>query len=152
MKLIAHRGNTEGAKPNLENQPEYIYHAISNGFDVEVDVWCDDGMMWLGHDSIQYHLTHNEFMYLLQTKSIWWHAKDYKTLDYMLSHGRSIKVFAHEGDKYGLVNGGYIWTADLDISLKENNRTIWILPTLPPNFVLNDLVYGLCTDDFTTII
>jgi glycerophosphoryl diester phosphodiesterase len=39
MKLIAHRGNTEGPNPLEENKPEYIEEAIENGFDVEIDIW-----------------------------------------------------------------------------------------------------------------
>ena len=41
MKLIAHRGNIDGAKPLDENNPEYIDTAISKGYDVEVDVYYD---------------------------------------------------------------------------------------------------------------
>ena len=39
MKLISHRGNLEGRKPELENNPEYIDEALSKGYDVEIDVW-----------------------------------------------------------------------------------------------------------------
>jgi len=152
MKLIAHRGNVDGPNPAYENQPDYIQQAMSEGYDVEVDVWYVDESIWLGHDRPQYHVSHSDFISLLYFKSIWWHAKDYKTLNYMLSHGRQIKVFAHEGDKYGLVNGGYIWTADTTIQLEPNNYTVWILPTLPSDFIPDPMLYGLCTDDFTTIM
>jgi hypothetical protein len=152
MKLIAHRGNIDGPNSAYENSVDYLWFALTNGFDVEVDVWHVDDQIWLGHDSPTYKLGHSAFMSLLSHRGVWWHAKDYNTLNYMLSHGRQIKVFAHEGDRYGLVNGGYIWTADTSMQLDQYNRTVWILPTLPPDFVVNECVYGLCTDDFTKIL
>jgi hypothetical protein len=50
MIYISHRGNVDGKKPHLENKPEYIDEAISLGYDVEIDVWCIDGGLMLGHD------------------------------------------------------------------------------------------------------
>jgi len=153
MKLISHRGNTDGAQPELENSWDYIWNALNDGFDVEVDVWYVDKSIWLGHDKPQYHIGHPDFMLLLYNHRVWWHAKDYKTLNYMLSHGRQIKVFAHESDRYGLVNGGYIWTADTSIRLEPDNRTVWILPNNSLTMDdLDPLLYGICTDDFTGIL
>ena len=42
-KIISHRGNLIGPNLLLENNPDYILSAVSMGFDVEVDVWYDDG-------------------------------------------------------------------------------------------------------------
>ena len=56
MKLISHRGNLEGENPLLENSPEYIDEAIESGFDVEVDVRCEDHQFYLGHDDPQYYV------------------------------------------------------------------------------------------------
>lgn len=152
MKLIAHRGNIDGANPKYENAPEYIHHALSLGYDAEVDVWYTvHNEIMLGHDEPDYLISHNYFMSMLQHRGIWWHAKDYRTLDYMLGHGRQIKVFAHETDRYGLVNGGYIWTSDTTIKLEHYNRVVFILPTIPPEIVINPLAYGLCSDNFSGI-
>lgn len=48
MKFIAHRGNVFGPNIELENSPNYIYEAISMGYDVEVDLWVDHGNFFFG--------------------------------------------------------------------------------------------------------
>ena len=53
MKLLAHRGNTSGVNTSYENNPEYLKHAISLGWDIEIDARLIDNKMWLGHE---YHL------------------------------------------------------------------------------------------------
>ena len=47
MILISHRGNTNGKFESYENEPMYIDKAISDGFDVEIDVWMTDGQLFL---------------------------------------------------------------------------------------------------------
>ena len=54
MILISHRGNTNGRFDSYENEPTYIDLAISRGYEVEIDVWFVDGMLYLGHDAPQY--------------------------------------------------------------------------------------------------
>ncbi len=39
MIYISHRGNLEGPTKDFENKPEYIENAISQGYEVEIDVW-----------------------------------------------------------------------------------------------------------------
>ena len=56
MIYISHRGNVNGKIPNKENHPDYIKLALSNGYDVEIDVWYDNGY-WLGHDEPTYNIT-----------------------------------------------------------------------------------------------
>jgi hypothetical protein len=50
MILISHRGNINGKQPNKENHSLYIFEAIKQGFQVEIDVWFIDGKFKLGHD------------------------------------------------------------------------------------------------------
>ena len=69
MFLIAHRGNINGKVPELENSPDYINAAISNGYDVEVDVWFQDDEFYLGHDFPQYK-TSVEY---LRNNKLWCH-------------------------------------------------------------------------------
>jgi glycerophosphoryl diester phosphodiesterase len=54
MKLIAHRGNINGPNPLRENSIDYIEEAISEGFDVEIDLRVEDNQCYLGHDDPQY--------------------------------------------------------------------------------------------------
>jgi len=54
MILISHRGNINGKFESYENEPTYIDLALSKGYDVEIDVWYVDGLLYLGHDKPQY--------------------------------------------------------------------------------------------------
>lgn len=51
MKIISHRGNLNGPNKQTENTIESIKLAINLGFDVEIDVWYIDNILYLGHDS-----------------------------------------------------------------------------------------------------
>ena len=44
MILISHRGNIDGKIVERENHPDYIDKAISEEFDVEIDVWMIEGV------------------------------------------------------------------------------------------------------------
>ena len=46
MKLISHRGNLNGRIPERENHPDYIDEAIEAGYDVEIDIWLNDGVLY----------------------------------------------------------------------------------------------------------
>ena len=50
MRKISHRGNLFAPNPERENSPHYIFEALAEGFDVEIDVWYQNGMIQLGHD------------------------------------------------------------------------------------------------------
>ena len=50
MKLISHRGNINGKQTVKENRSSYILNAISEGFDLEVDVWFINNVWFLGRD------------------------------------------------------------------------------------------------------
>ena len=54
MKLIAHRGLTDGPNAELENNPEQIHKSLSAGYDCEIDLWYVNGELYLGHDEPQY--------------------------------------------------------------------------------------------------
>ncbi|MGA0351970.1 MAG: hypothetical protein ACO3MF_04430, partial [Acholeplasmataceae bacterium] len=56
MRLIAHRGNINGKKLSLENNPNYIKDAIIKGYDAEIDVWFVGEKFILGHDEPQYEI------------------------------------------------------------------------------------------------
>ena len=56
MILISHRGNFKGRNPEKENHPDYIKDAIERGYHVEVDVWVNNGIFYLGHDEPQWRV------------------------------------------------------------------------------------------------
>lgn len=155
MKLIAHRGNFEGANPLYENSPEYLLSALKCGYDVEVDVWrIGEEQLWLGHDKPQYQIQYTGFMELLKNPGVWWHAKNYEALVYMLERWPHAKIFAHEIDTYGIVNGGYIWTARTIFSVVSNKTVVMI--SEPNPFVIQRLleeknIMGICCDDLRGI-
>ena len=76
MILIAHRGNTNGVKPKLENGQRYCEEAIEQGFDIEIDVHRYEGIFWTGHDRPQYRVKTD----FLKKKEVWCHAKDIRVL------------------------------------------------------------------------
>ena len=108
MKLIAHRGNTDGPRPALENSPAYLLKAIDAGLDVEVDVWVQDGKIYLGHDEPQY-LVDNAFIDLIRD-SAWFHCKNIEALNFFAGKDKDLyRHFWHEKDQYTLVSNGVIW-------------------------------------------
>lgn len=51
MKFISHRGNFSGRNRINENSISTIENVISNGYDVEIDLWYHSHDFYLGHDS-----------------------------------------------------------------------------------------------------
>lgn len=106
MKLISHRGNTNGSFPGMENDPDYIVAAIQSGYDVEVDVWAHK-QIWLGHDGPEYPCP---LKFLFEHKhSLWIHCKNLDAL-HILSDFKDLNIFWHQEDDYTLTSHGYIWT------------------------------------------
>ena len=105
--LIAHRGNTDGRNPEMENKPEYILQAIEKGFYVEIDVWLlDQGRVFLGHDEPEYEI-HASFLLNNKDKIIC-HAKTPETLQFLC--GSDLHCFFHDTDDCTLTSKKYIWT------------------------------------------
>ena len=105
MILISHRGNVDGKVENVENSPELINHALSKGFDVEIDVWYVDSTFYLGHDNPQYKIDEK----FLENERFWCHAKNEQAFFKMLENPR-IHCFWHQTDDFTLTINGYILT------------------------------------------
>ena len=103
MKLIAHRGNIQGSNPLLENNPVYVFHALQNGFEAEIDVWFLGGRFYLGHDVPRYPIDES----YLDQEGLWCHAKNLEALEKMKS--KKIHCFWHQNDDYTLTSRGYTW-------------------------------------------
>lgn len=139
MKLISHRGNTSGRIPKLENDPDYIKNAIHLGYDVEIDVWYNDGL-WLGHDEPQYK-TSIGFL-LSNTDKLWIHCKNFEALTYLLKE--DLRLFYHEKESYTTISNKLIWAHDIN-NVDEN----CIIPLLSKKDIENwqpTNVYGVCSD------
>lgn len=139
--IIAHRGNIYGPNPSLENTPEYVAATLSNGYDVEIDVWWVNGLWWLGHDLPQYHI--NESFLCDNKDGLWCHAKNLEALSRMLD--MKLRCFFHVNDEYTLTSCGHIWSF---IGSAYNHKTVVVMPELSNNIDTSNPLecYGICTD------
>ena len=141
MTLISHRGNIMGKKPQLENQTDYIQAAIDAGFQVEIDIWVQDNLLYLGHDGPQYPV---DVEWLQErTHKLWIHCKNIPALEYFDSS--NFHYFWHQNDEYTLTSEGFIWTYPYK-ELTENS--ICVQPEWNPDINLrefNPICYGICS-------
>lgn len=142
MIKIAHRGNTHGAKPELENRPEYLLDAITNGFQVEVDVWWHENSIYFGHDFPQYYVSPEQFVAI--KNDAWFHCKTFDTLyHFLINHDEELNFFWHQTDQFALTNNNAMWTypgnpvSDLSILVDLD------LTSGAPY----DILYGICSDN-----
>ena len=136
MKIISHRGNLDGRKPECENNPTYIQQALDLGFDVEVDVWYVDGQFFLGHDAPTYFVD----PWWFRGKSLWCHAKNKEALEEMIVSSYGITCFWHETDKMTLTSDGLLWMYPDNHS--RLGVTVWL--GKPEGDIPQ--MWGVCTD------
>ena len=146
MKLIAHRGNTNGPSPDTENHPVQIIKCIESGYDVEVDLRYDikSDTLWLGHDEPQYMVT----WWWLAGKAdhLWIHCKDIQTLHEFSTKTSHYNYFWHQNDDYTLTSLKYIWSYP---GKTYTSNTVIVMPEIT-NIDLSSLpvynCHGVCTD------
>jgi hypothetical protein len=138
MILIAHRGNING--PNLlENEPSYIDLAISNGFDVEIDVWFVNGELFLGHDEPQYNV---EFKWFVDRISkLWVHCKNVEAIIFFKNSQHAFNYFWHENDTLTLTSHNHIWVYP---SKQPIQNSIAVMPEIYDDDTTQCL--GICSD------
>ena len=139
MKLIAHRGLTNGPNSFLENHPTQIEQALSQGFDCEIDLRVIDGKFWLGHDGPQY-VVEQDFLHQLR---LWIHAKNLAALHWLTQ--TQLCYFWHQEDDFTLTSDGLIWTYP---GKELTGRSIAVLPEWhDPELKNIDInCYGICSD------
>ena len=104
--LIAHRGNTNGPNPELENTPDYIDSAIDAGYECEVDLRVVDGRLFLGHDAPTHEITTK---WLRRKKAhLYIHAKTKDTVQWLLING-NFNFFFHDKDEFTFTSEYHIW-------------------------------------------
>jgi len=140
MKLISHRGNINGRKPELENRQEYIIQAINSGYDVEIDIWYDKEL-WLGHDEPQYKVS-LDFLKKYKDK-LWIHCKNFKALSFLIEE-KELNIFYHKTEEYTILSNNLIWAHNLqEVDIK------CIIPLLSKYDIdtwIPSEVYGICSD------
>lgn len=140
MRLISHRGNISGPNPEQENRPEYIFEALKQGYDVEIDVWFKDNKFMLGHDEPQY-----EFPFELIDQhypKLWIHCKNMDALSKLNEldpNGSKVNYFWHENDLGVLTSKSYIWSVNLF------NNGILVMPELFNRQPIETTI-GICSD------
>ena len=137
MKLISHRGNTNG-KSEGENHPSLVETTLNAGFDCEIDVWLQGGEWYLGHDCPLYPISFD----FLERRGLWCHAKDLRTLEAFTS--TALHFFWHEHDSFSLTSRGYIWTEPLK---PLGNLSICLFPERTEQDFSKS--YGICSDFIT---
>lgn len=99
MRLISHRGNTLGRNIFEENTIPYINKAISEGFEVEIDLWYVNEKYYLGHDSAENEISISE----LQKDKVLVHCKNVECL---MQLKEEFNCFFHESEKIVLSSSG----------------------------------------------
>jgi hypothetical protein len=136
---ISHRGNLNEIIKNEENDPKKILFCISEGFDVEIDVWLIGDKFYLGHDEPQYKVSFD----FLSNKKLWCHAKNKEALHTMLSD-KQIHCFWHQNDDYTITSHGNIWVFP---GKNLIHKSIAVMPEIT-NYADIDLknCFAICTD------
>lgn len=144
MILIAHRGNFDGKKPELENTKLHINNALAHGYDVEVDLWKIGNEFFLGHDRPE-HRVEEEYLGYISLHT-WFHAKNLEALEYLLltnKHG-----FFHDKDDYTLTTRGFIWAYSGKVVGKNG---VACMPEMTKGFKIPANAYAVCSDNLTHI-
>jgi hypothetical protein len=138
MKLISHRGNINGRIENYENHPDYIDDTILLGYDVEVDVWMIEGVIFLGHDEPQYGISQH---WLNQRREkLWIHCKNIEAMVWFNDIG-GFNYFWHEKDTVTLTSFGVIWAYP---GKQPIRNSIAVMPEIHKDNIEKCL--GVCSD------
>lgn len=139
MILISHRGNLNGKILEKENHPDYIDAAIKEGFDVEIDVWFNDGVLYLGHDAIQYQISSDWLKQRIG--ELWVHCKNIDAIEWFNQYGQNFNYFWHQEDKVTLTSKAYIWAYPGNQPIE---RSIAVMPELNDDKLTKCM--GICSD------
>jgi len=143
MILISHRGNINSINLERENTQEYIDEAINSGYHVEIDLYCHEDKLWLGHDTPD---TIVQSQWLVdRADKLFVHAKNHMALEYFL-YNTNIPVFYHTIEAHVLIgNTSLIWSHDI-----ANATSNSIIPLLSAKDFEKrcdfEHVHGICSD------
>ena len=139
MILISHRGNINGSLESWENNPTYIDLAINKGYDVEVDVWYVNNILYLGHDNPQYDIDITWF--IDRMTSLWIHCKNIESLLFFKQNHYKFNYFWHEVDTVTLTSHNYIWAYH---GKQPIEKSIAVMPELNNDDTTKCI--GVCSD------
>jgi len=141
MIYISHRGNINGRNPSLENSKDYIVNAISKGYEVEIDVWCENGELYLGHDFPEYSV---DIDFIEKYKRfLWIHAKNVEAFVYFSN--TNYNYFCHTDEDYVFTSHKYIWCYPNNPIVKNS---IMVLPEICEYKSIDFYnALGICSDN-----
>jgi len=141
MIKISHRGNISGRETEKENHPHYIQIALDSGYDVEVDVWFENSVLYLGHDEPMYPISLEWF--IARCGRLWIHCKDLSSIIYFNGlDNKKLNYFWHEEDTVTLTSHGFIWAYPTE---KYPKNSIGVMPEVFNSDVSNCI--GVCSDN-----
>lgn len=144
MILIAHRGNVNQIIPDRENHPDYIDKAITQGYDVEMDVRLIDGKLLLGHDTPDYEVSLQWFRD--RNSWLWVHCKNFAALEYLVEEDY-LRIFYHQKENHTIINGcNLIWSHELSEAGRLSIIPLLSEKDLESYSLYSDKVYGVCSD------
>lgn len=141
MKFIAHRGNISGININKENTIDYIISALNQDFEVEIDLWYENGIYYLGHDEPKNKISLSFIG--LTAEYLWCHAKTVDTLNELLKYP-NINCFFHQTDDVTLTSHKYMWTFP-EKPLSE--RSILLKFVKDEKYIIPINIVGICSDN-----
>lgn len=139
MILISHRGNTNGKFESYENEPTYIDLALSKGYEVEIDVWYIDNILYLGHDNPQYSI---DFKWIIdRIGKLWVHCKNVESIVYFKECGYDVNYFWHQEDTLTLTSRNHIWVYPGKQPIKGS---VAVMPEINNDDITG--CFGVCSD------
>lgn len=138
-RIISHRANLNGSNNDVENTKLQIEKVINKfNVDVEIDLWCFDDMLVLGHDNPQHVI---DVIFLETYKEyLWIHCKNFQAVKYMYT--KDYNWFWHQNDSMTLTSKGHVWCypgvyIDNSITVVFNDKCPISIP---------QHISGICTD------
>jgi|APGre2960657423_1045063.scaffolds.fasta_scaffold12420_4 glycerophosphoryl diester phosphodiesterase len=125
MKIISHRGNINGSRPNKENSPNYINEAIESGYNVEIDVWLQKDNLFLGHDFPEWQID-PQFLKSNHAR-LWIHCKNDDAFFY-LRRFETLNVFYHAKEDFATTSKNIIIVNPYTTT--NHRRSILMMPEL----------------------
>ena len=138
MKIISHRGNLNGPDPENENTLKSIFLALEKGFDIEIDTWVIDNLIYFGHDK---PTTIIEEKIISQIgNNGWFHCKNLEALTLLSKFDNNINYFYHNQDDFTLTCWDFVST--------PSNPGSWMHPV---NGMMNEGLQSTKTNKYSKI-
>ena len=114
--------------------------AIKKGVDVEIDIWCIDNQIYLGHDEPQYGI---DFRWLRdRITKLWIHCKNLEALVLLKNFGYEVNYFWHQEDDFTITSMGYFWTYP---GKELSSNSVAVMPETK-EFKDIEKAYAICSD------